>query len=39
MILAALHAVGPSNNALHLATLKRRASRYGSRDERVVQPG
>jgi hypothetical protein len=34
MILAAVHAVGPSNDAPHLSTLKRRASRYGRRDER-----
>lgn len=34
MILAVAHGVGPSNDAPHLSTLKRRASRYGTRDER-----
>jgi hypothetical protein len=34
MILATVHGVGPSNDAPHLSTLKRRASRYGRRDER-----
>jgi hypothetical protein len=32
MILAVTHGVGPSNDAPHLSTLKRRARRYGKRD-------
>jgi hypothetical protein len=33
MILAVAHGVGPSNDAPHLSTLKRRARKYGKRDE------
>ena len=33
MILAAVHAVGPSNDAPHLSTLKRRASRSDERGQ------
>lgn len=34
MILAVAHGIGPSNDAPHLSTLKRRARRYGTRDAR-----
>jgi hypothetical protein len=34
MILAVAHGVGPSNDAPHLSTLKRRVRKYGKRDER-----
>ncbi|GIV84514.1 MAG: hypothetical protein KatS3mg052_1521 [Candidatus Roseilinea sp.] len=33
MILAVVHGVGPSNDAPHLSTLKRRAGRYGKREK------
>lgn len=33
MILATAHGVGPSNDAPHLSTLKRRVCKYGMRDE------
>ncbi|MFC1463748.1 MAG: transposase [Candidatus Brachytrichaceae bacterium NZ_4S206] len=33
MILATAHGVGPSNDAPHLSTLKRRVRKYGTRDE------
>lgn len=34
MILAVAHGVGPSNDAPHLSTLKRRVRKYGQRDAR-----
>ncbi|GIV85843.1 MAG: hypothetical protein KatS3mg052_2850 [Candidatus Roseilinea sp.] len=33
MILAVAHGIGPSNDAPHLSTLKRRAGRYGKREK------